>query len=213
MRPHPVLAARPLLTTLLTALLLAPLAGCVAPTGPVEVTRFHLAPAELPANAALGRGTVAVVAAPGNDPGSLELRAFSAAVARELQRIGYQEVTVDGAQQAEVRLERRTVQPERTRNPVSVGVGGSTGSYGSGLGVGLGFDLSGPPPAMTETRLGVMIRDKASGRVVWEGRASFSVRASSPLATTELGAAQLAAALFKNFPGNSGETVLVKTTP
>ena len=78
MRPHPVLAARPLLTTLLTALLLAPLAGCVAPTGPVEVTRFLLAPAELPANAALGRGTVAVVAAPGNDPGSLELRAGKA---------------------------------------------------------------------------------------------------------------------------------------
>ena len=119
----------------------------------------------------------------------------------------------EGTQLAEVRLERHMVQPERRRNPVSVGLGGSTGSYGSGLGVGLGFDLSGRPPAMTETMLGVVIREKASGRVVWEGRAGFSVRADSPLATTQLGAAQLAAALFRDFPGRSGETVLVKLTP
>jgi len=46
--------------------------------------------------------------------------------------------------------------------------------------------------------------------VLWEGRASFAVRADSPLATTQLGAAQMAAALFKDFPGNSGETVLIK---
>lgn len=195
---------------LMLPLLLAPgLSGCVAPTGPVEVTRFHL-----PDTAMLARGTVAVVAAPGVDPFSLELRAFSAAVARELQRQGYQEVAAaTGAQLAEVRIERHTSQPERRRGPVSVGVGGSTGSYGSGLGVGIGFDLSGRPPAMTETRLGVVLRDRASGRVVWEGRASFTVRADSPLATTELGAAQLAAALFKDFPGKSGETVLVKPTP
>lgn len=184
-------------------------AGCVAPTGPVEVTRFHL-----PDTAMLGQGSVAVVAAPGMDPASLELRAFSGAVARELQRLGYREVAApDGGQQAEVRLERHTVQPERTRSPVSVGVGGSAGSYGSGLGVGVGFDLSGPPPAMTDTLLGVMIRDKASGKVLWEGRARFAVRATSPLATTELGAAELARALFRDFPGRSGETVLVKPAP
>lgn len=185
------------------------LAGCVAPTGPVEVTRFHL-----PDTAMLGHGPVAVVAAPGNDPASLELRAFSAAVGRELQRQGYREVSAaEALQLAEVRLDRRTVQPERTRGPVSVGVGGSTGSFGSGLGLGIGIDLSGRPPAMTETLLAVVLRDKASGRVVWEGRASFSVRAKSPLATTELGSAQLAAALFRDFPGRSGETVLVKPAP
>ncbi|HEY6869866.1 MAG TPA: DUF4136 domain-containing protein, partial [Novosphingobium sp.] len=125
-----------LLLALIPALALG---GCVAPTGPVEVTRFHL-----PDTAPLGRGPIAVVAAPGMDPGSLELRAFTAAVGRELQRLGYREVTGEaGVQLAEVRLERRTVQPERNRSPVSVGVGGSTGSYGSGLGVGLGFNLSG----------------------------------------------------------------------
>lgn len=185
------------------------LAGCVAPTGPVEVTRFHL-----PDTTMLARGPIAVVAAPGSDPASLELRAFSAAVARELQRVGYREVAAgEAVQQAEVRVERRTVQPERQRGPVSVGVGGSTGSYGSGLGLGIGIDLSGRPAATTETRLGVVIREKASGRVVWEGRAGFTVRADSPLAGTELGAAQLAAALFREFPGQSGATVLVKPAP
>ncbi len=184
------------------------LGACVAPTGPVEVTRFHLP------DTAMLRGTVAVEAAPGMDAGSLEQRSFQAAVARELQRVGYQEVSAGGGTQvAEVRLERRTYQPVRGGSPVSVGLGGSTGSYGSGVGLGLGIDLSGPPPAMTETRLGVVIRDRASRSAVWEGRASFAVRADSALATTQLGAAQMAAALFRDFPGRSGETVLVKPAP
>ena len=186
----------------LLPLLLA--AGCVAPTGPVEVTRFHLP------DTAMLRGTITVEPAPGMDPASLELRSFELAVGRELQRAGYREAPGDGAQVAEVRLERRTFRPDRNHSPVSVGLGGATGSYGSGVGVGLGIDLSGPPPEMTETRLGVVIRDRASRAVLWEGRASFVVRASSPLATTDLGAAQMAAALFRDFPGRSGETVLVK---
>lgn len=192
-------------TSLALLLPLAVLGGCVAPTGPVEVTRFHL-----PDTARL-RGTIAVEAAPGMDPASLELRAFQIAVGRALQGAGYRELPGGGGEQvAEVRLERRTVQPERAGSPVSVGVGGSTGSYGSGLGLGVGIDLSGPPPAMVETRLGVMIRDRASRTVLWEGRASFIVSAKSPLATTDLGAAEMARALFQGFPGNNGETILVK---
>lgn len=187
-------------------LALAALGGCVAPTGPVEVTRFHLP------DTAMLRGTIAVEAAPGTDPSGLELRAFTAAVGRELQRVGYRELpgAGAGAQVAEVRLDRRTYRPDRNRSPVSVGLGGATGSYGSGVGVGLGLDLSGPPPAVTETRLGVMIRDRASKSVLWEGRAAFTVRADSPLANSQLGAAQMAKALFAGFPGNSGETILVK---
>lgn len=190
----PFLAATPLLLAL---------SACVAPTGPVEVTRFHV-----PEVAQLS-GAVAVEAAPGMDPASIELRTFEGAVGRELQRLGYREDAA-GAQVAEVRLERRTVRPDRSGSPVSVGLGGSTGSYGSGLGLGVGINLSGPPPEMTETLLGVMIRDRASRKVLWEGRASFAVRATSPLATTALSAAEMARALFSGFPGNSGETVLVK---
>ena len=188
------------------ALPLALLAGCVAPVGPVEVTRFHV-----PDTAALGRGMIAVEAAAGMDPASLELRSYVAAVGQALQRIGYSEALAgSGTQVAEVRLARRSFRPERNRSPVSVGVGGATGGYGSGVGLGLGFDLSGRPPEMTETELGVMIRDRATRATLWEGRAAFTVRSDSPLATTQLGAAQLASALFRDFPGRSGETVQIK---
>jgi len=188
----------------LPALALLALCACVAPVGPVEVTRFHVPDAQL------GRGPIAVVPAPGMSDTSLELRTYQAAVARELVRIGYAETAGAGAQVAEVRMLRRTWQPGRDRGPVSVGVGAGGGSYGGGVGMGVGIDLSGPPKAQVETELGVMIKDRASGRTVWEGRAVFIAREDSPLAQTDLGAAKLAQALFRGFPGNSGETILVK---
>ena len=43
-----------------------------------------------------------------------------------------------------------------------------------------------------------------------EGRARFVVRSDSPLADTTLGSAKLAEALFKGFPGASGETIEVR---
>ena len=92
----------------------------------------------------------------------------------------------------------------------SVGVGGSTGSYGSGLGLGLGFDLSGPPPAVADTRMGVIIRDGASAEPLWEGRADFTASANSRYGNAEAAAAKMAAALFAGFPGRSGETVEVR---
>lgn len=188
--------------------LIAPLAllgGCMAPIGPVEVTRFHV-----PELAPQARGSIAVEAAPGMDGASLELQAYQGAVAQELRRIGFAVQDKGGDQVAEVRLSRQTYRPDRARNPVSVGIGGSTGSYGSGLGVGIGLDLSGPPPEVVETQLAVAIRDRKSGKVVWEGRAQFTVRATAPQAQTALGAPKMAAALFQGFPGNSGETILVR---
>jgi hypothetical protein len=186
---------------------LAALAGCVAPVGKVDVTRFHA-----PELASIGRSTIAVEPAPGEDGSSLAFRAYAAAVARQLVLLGYREAAPGTAspQVATVRIERQAWRPERRGGPVSVGVGGSTGSYGSGVGLGIGIDLSGPPPEQVETLLAVTIKDRASGKPLWEGRASFTVRASSPLANTELGAAKLAEALFKGFPGVSGETIQVQ---
>ncbi|MBS1239608.1 MAG: hypothetical protein H6R45_314 [Proteobacteria bacterium] len=192
---------------MLPALAALALTGCIAPIGPVEVTRFH----QPESVAQLGHGTIAVESAPGMDPNSLELASYKSAVSRELVRIGYT-VAEDGtaSQVAQVRLERSTYQPDPGGSPVSVGLGGSTGSYGSGLGVGIGLNLSGTPKAQVVTRLGVMIRDRASGQTLWEGRASFAVSASAPLAQSQLGAPKMAAALFQDFPGNDGETVEVK---
>lgn len=191
---------------LLVLPLVASLSACVAPVGPVEVTRFHV-----PDVAPLGKGAIAVEPAPGNDGTSLEFRAYALAVRQQLQRIGYGDAEGGaGDQVAVMKLSRIRAEPLRTRNPVNVGVGGSTGSYGSGIGLGVGIDLSGPPPAQVSTELAVTIRDRKSNEALWEGRASFTVSEKSPLADTALGAPKLAEALFRDFPGRSGETILVK---
>ena len=188
------------------ALGLALLAGCVAPVGPVEVTRFHL-----PDTAALGRGAIAVEPAPGVDGASLEFRTYAAAVSRQLTLLGY---AADPAgrtpQVAVLRIDRQTYRPGRNGGPVSVGLGGSTGSYGSGVGLGIGINLSGPPPEQVDTQLSVMIKDRVTGQSLWEGRSRFVVSAKSPLANSQLGAAKMTEALFKGFPGTSGETIEVR---
>ena len=191
---------------------LAPLAavaflvGCVTPVGPVEVTRFHT-----PDAAALVRSAIAVEAAPGMDGASLEQKTYQTAVAQQLRGLGYPAAESGaGDQVAQVKFSRSRYRADRVGSPVSVGIGGSTGSYGSGLGLGIGIDLSGPPPEQVETQLGVIIRDRKSNTVLWEGRARFVVSAKSPLADTALGAPKVAEALFRGFPGNSGETIEVK---
>ncbi len=182
------------------------LSACMTPTGPIEVTRFHT-----PDTTMLAKGAIAVEPGTGMDAKSLELQTYMGAVHSELQRLGYGDATSGaGDQVALVRVTRQRYQPERVRNPVSVGIGGSTGSYGSGLGVGIGLNLSGPPPEQVETELAVAIKDRKSDKVLWEGRAAFTVKASSPLAQTQLGAPKMAGALFAGFPGNSGETITVK---
>jgi hypothetical protein len=193
-------------TVAIGLLALAALGGCVAPTGPVEVTRFHAADLTR-----LGKGTIAVVPAPGQDGQSLEWRTYQGAVQRQLGLLGYAEAPAgEAGQVAELRLSRATFQPERSSGPVSVGVGGSTGSYGSGVGLGVGINLSPRPAQQIQTELGVIIKDRIAGTALWEGRANFAVRTTSPLAESGLGAAKMSEALFQGFPGQSGETIEVK---
>lgn len=206
--PRPRKAPARLAGCVLMAAACGLLPGCAAPVGPVEVTRFHV-----PETARLGSGTIRVEPVEGETE-TLEFRTYAAAVMRELTRHGYT-APLPGEpaatqQVARLSIARQTFRPGRNGSPVSVGVGGSTGSYGSGLGLGLGIDLSGPPPEQVETRLSVSIRDGAQGRTLWEGRAAFTVSAKSPLSQAPLGAAKMAEALFKDFPGRSGETILVK---
>jgi len=182
------------------------LVACATPQGPIEVTRF-VDPA---GSARLAQGTVFIEAAPGS-PDGLEAAPYKAAVAAELTRLGYRETgRADARQIAQVRVARYAETPERRRSPVSVGVGGATGSYGSGVGVGLGINLGGGPKPTTGTQLGVTLRDAGGGQNLWEGRAELSTTAKSPLADRVRNAQALAAALFRDFPGRNGETVQVK---
>jgi hypothetical protein len=182
------------------------LASCTSPHGPIEVTRF-IGP---DGAARLGQGTVFVESAPGSDDG-LEAAVYKAAVAAELTRLGYRETARGEATQiAQVSIGRFTETFDGQRNPVSVGVGGSTGTYGGGVGVGVGIDLGGGPRPTTGTQLGVTLRDAAGGVSLWEGRADIRTTDKSPLANRNANAQALAAALFEGFPGRSGETVQVK---
>ncbi len=189
----------------------AALSGCAttAAPGPVEVTRF-VRP-ELQAQ--LGSGTIFVENAPGIDASSLEMAPFDAAVAHNLVRLGYSEAPRARAGQiAQVTMEQQVGQPQPSRSPVSVGLGGSTGSYGSGMGLGIGINLGKKKRSNLTTRLSVSIRDAAKGTVLWEGRALFSVSDGSPLAANSAAAATIADALFRDFPGNNGETLQVRVS-
>ena len=197
----------------IASLAAATLAACATTprAGPAEVTSFVAAERA----AELGQGTIFIESAPGQNGDSLRLADFKAAVARELTQLGYREVPRDQAGQiALVRIDRAVSNEAPQRSPVSVGVGGSTGSFGSGVGVGLGINLGGGNrnARMVNTNLGVMIRDKASGETIWEGRADFGTDTRHALADPEAAAQALAGALFSRFPEGGGEPVIVELT-
>jgi len=186
------------------------LSGCAAMTPPVDVTRFHNARV-----APIVPGSITINANITDDgPGrSIEYASYSAALLRELQRVGFTEARDDSENSdyvARYTLERAILTAGGARSPVSVGVGGSTGSYGSGVGLGIGINLSGPPKDKIVTDLSVRIAKRINGNVVWEGRASIEAKEGSPASQPGLAAAKLAEALFKDFPGESGTTIRVK---
>jgi hypothetical protein len=186
--------------TILVALAMQLLSACVIPTGPVDVTRFH-------------RGTEGFVFGSGSyvvttQADTLAMSPYLAAVSREMQRVGYNEDMTDSDVIAEVKVD--VVKREANgRSPVSVGVGGSTGSYGSGVGVGVGFNLGAASNARVETTLSVRLLRRSDSLVIWEGRASQSAGVKSPAAQPGIAASKLASALFQDFPGESGTTISV----
>lgn len=200
-------------TLLGTAMAATLLAGCAttAPAGPVEVTRFH----DAAALAQVGTGTVFVETAPGDETQALELSVYKNEVLQHLLALGYREASRAEADHiAQVALERFTIEPESNRRgPVSVGVGGSTGSFGSGVGLGLGINLGGGgQKERVGSDVSVRIRDAETQQSLWEGRASLAVGRDSPLAQPAANAAIIADALFRDFPGNDGETIEIEVS-
>ncbi len=190
---------------LLPLIALTLLTACVVPTGPVEVTRFNRAADGV----AYGTGSFNVrLAGESASDQPLAGAPYLAAVAREMQRVGYLDQGSGSDVIAEVRFSTTTIRPDR-RSPVSVGVGGSTGSYGSGLGIGLGINLGGGGASQVQTTLSVRILRRGDQMVIWEGTAVQSAKAGSPAAQPGISASKLAQALFKDFPGVSGETIRV----
>lgn len=191
---------------LLAALCLG-LAACTTPSyySPVEVTRFVNADGiEFPP------GPIGVRAAPGQDPQDPAYAAYQTALTERLDAIGFQVAGDAAPYTALIEVDRWIVEPGGERSPVTVGGGASVGSYGSGVGLGIGIDLSGREPDEIDTELAVSIRPSAGGDAIWEGRARFTASANSEYAELRNAAEHVVGALLKDFPGNSGETIEVE---
>jgi hypothetical protein len=182
------------------------LAGCSTALAPVDVTRFH-------EGRVARQGRVALVPANPAEAGSLEFRTTANAVGAALGRTGYAVLdagATGGDLEAVIETGRETFLPTPGgRSPVSVGVGGSTGSYGSGVGLGIGINLSGKPKPVVASRLRVQLRRTSDKVAIWEGRAETQAKEGSPAAQPGIAAGKLADALFKDFPGRSGVTISV----
>jgi hypothetical protein len=180
------------------------LAGCTTTgTYPTEATRFH-------AGVPILRGPIDVE--PFDVPGGRgpDYPAYAQAVAGQLNRLGWATARTAGPadQVAYVGVEHSSYEGYR-QSPVSVGVGGATGGWHSGVGMGLGFGLGGGPRHLMATTLNVRIVRRTDRSTLWEGRSTAIVRDNAPEAATPALAQRLAEALFRDFPGVSGRTIRV----
>lgn len=195
------------------AIAAATLGGCATTTtsGPVEVTRFHL-------GAPLESGTVTVEPLPGGAAPSIEFQTYAAAVNTELLTSGFTAPAIGAPAQylAVVSFTRTGREVGPARSPVSIGLGGGVGGGGyRGGGVGLGGGISFPigKPRTREiiaSELGVQIRRRSDGTVIWEGRAQTAADIRAPESVAANSAAKMARALFRGFPGESGRTITVR---
>lgn len=171
--------------------------------GKVQVSRFL---AENIDARTLGHGAIGVAAMPGSTGDARSSATFEAAVIDQLAKAGYDTLKPDPAsgQIAEVRVIHDVVRPEETkRNPVSGEATVGVSNRGSYTGLALNVDLSKPAKALVSTRLMARIKDRATGAVLWEGRADIVTRDGDDRWTEQAIATRLAAALFEDFPARS----------
>jgi hypothetical protein len=192
---------------------LAHVSGCAMEMGGassgVSVTRFHL-------GQPIARGPIAVEPADPADASSLEFDQIAASVERELARLGWAVERRNGRteQVVVVRVEQ-AAREGRRGGGLSIGLGVGGGSYGRRGGVGVGVGGTVPvagyrPNQVVSTQLGVRIQRRSDATVAWEGRAELEARGGTPLASRAAAADRLAAALFRDFPGESGRTIRVR---
>lgn len=177
--------------------------GSRGPAGS-EVTRFHL-------GQEIARAQISVEPVNPADANSIEFRSYADAVSRQLARLGWTVVNTVGQSEqiALVDVEQGSREALR-RSPVTIGVGGGTGGYGGGVGGGVTVPVGGGSNQLVGTMLNVRIKRRSEGTVVWEGRATTEAAAGAPEAQRTVAVEKLAAALFQDFPGESGRTIRVR---
>lgn len=182
------------------------LAGCASTDMPTQVTRFHLgqpiAPAQItvePRNPTLAR--------------DLEFQGYARVVQGELARKGFAAAPNLAKSElvAVIEVNRHWQPVGGPRSPLTIGLGG--GSFGGGFGIGGGVSL---PVGKSRqrmdvvTELSIQLKRRSEGTVFWEGRAQTAARDGTPQAAPESAVAHLAEAMFRDFPGPSGQTITVK---
>lgn len=173
----------------------------------ISVTAFRAADA----GDMLGKGRLVV--ADRTDGDELDkLPVYQAAVVDELARRGYDNSGYDttgsanDGQIAQISVSHRTLVPEEApRKAISGEASTVVSNRGSGFGLALAIDLTKPKKAIVATRLDVRIRDRVTGRVLWEGYADGQAREEDGGLDNGAMATRLATALFARFP--DGEIV------
>lgn len=171
--------------------------------GKVEVASFV---AQGDAAAALGSGTIAVELEPQTTPMDIPGAAYEAAVIDQMVHAGYDTTGAPGAESqiVELRLTRDELAPaELKHKPVSGEMAVGVSNRGTSTALGLNLDFSKPKKALLSTRMEARIRDKASGTVLWEGRATIATRDGDDDWNDQAIATKLAEALFRRFPGST----------
>lgn len=176
--------------------------------GPAEghVTVSTFVTDDQPAAALLQKGAIAVGPAPTGSgaPGS-ELAVYAAAVVDQLAQLGYRTDVPESTagQVTELHISHETLAPPEVKKPVSGEMAVGVSNRGTAYGLALNVDLTKPRSALISTTLEARIRDRASGKVLWEGRADISTRDGDEKWPAPTIAARLAAALFDRFPQGS----------
>lgn len=147
-----------------------------------DVTRFHL-------GQPIARASIAVEPFEPADASNPEFRAYSAAVAQELARLGWNVVNTVGQSEQVALVDVTQGMASRMR----VGLAGAP-----------------RPTDAAATQLEVRIKRRSDGTVFWEGRASDVNRGQSSPEQRMATVQRLASALFRDFPGESGRTIRLR---
>ena len=185
------------------ALLALALAGCSTAGGGsgatgagagMEVARFHLG------EQTIARSRISIEPFDRADANRSEFPAYVAAVSRELTRLGWTVVPATGASEqiALIDVEQGSREAIAALTAARIGRGVAPGqSTGSSANV-------------TATLLEVGLRRRSDGTMFWEGRAVAEARTGSPQAASTAAVDRLAAAVFRDFPGESGRIIRLR---
>lgn len=182
------------------------LASCASTRQSADVTRFHL-------GQQIARSSVFVTPANPAQAASLEFRTYAVAVGDELRQLGFAPAaSLAQAELVGVLDVGQTTRESLSRGSgLSVGIGG--GTFGRNVGIGGGVTIpigERKPNDIAVSMLSFQLKRRSDNSVIWEGRAMTEGRAGSPAGALGTVVPTLADALFRDFPGPSGQTVRVR---